>query len=82
MVSPQDWTDWLRSPVTQAVREILQKKQDDAVKSHIGMGLSDMTVEQCGMEYLCMRNYLAGVGEFLDSDGLLDALAAEVPNEN
>lgn len=79
-ISRQEWADWVRSPVTQAVTQALAKKTEESLQSLIKMSLENSTIEQCGMEFLCLRNYIAGIGEFLDQENLKDAV--EVVDED
>lgn len=79
-ISRQEWADWVRSPVTQAVTQALEEEVKKSLDQLIQGGISDKSLETCGMEYIAMRNHIAGIGEFLDFEGLSHKV--EVVDEN
>lgn len=68
----QEWADWLRSSVTQAVLANLKQKRAQA-RADLEQ-VQGETVEQMGMNHLAIRNVLVGL------DALFD-LIADVNNE-
>lgn len=77
-ISSADWDEWKRMPVTRAVMEKLQELQDETKESLVTM--RSETVEGFGIEHIAYRNYIAGLGEILDTTTL--AMRVEVSDAN
>lgn len=74
-ITRQEWADWLRSDVTQAVVEKLTEKREAALEAMLNA--DGDTLEGIALIYFAYRNKLEGLDEFLDLDNLGDWIVEE-----
>lgn len=79
MIKPQDWADWVRSPITQAVIQTLEEKKNSLIGELLNA--TAFTVEEIGLKHLTLRNQLDGLGEFLDLESLAESCGV-IANED
>lgn len=77
-VSRQEWADWVRSSVTQAVIQSLETRSRSLIEEMLA--ITAETAEGFGLAHIAYRNKLDGLGEFLDLDSLADLV--EVSDAN
>ena len=81
MASQQEWADWLRHPVTEAVIQYLETRKDSLISDLLNTDIASKTTEEIGLHHLVYRSALSGLGEFLDTDSLKESIV-EVSNED
>ena len=68
MITSQDWADWLRSDVTQAVVAKLTERQEELIERLVNV--DGDSIEGVALAHIQYRNQLEGLGEFLDLESL------------
>jgi len=79
-ITRQEWADWLRSPVTEAVVSHLTERSTALIEGLVNASAD--TVEQLGIKHLAHRNQINGLAEFLDLDSLRESIVTEVADED
>lgn len=79
-ISRQEWADWLRSPVTEAVVSHLTERSSALIEQLCNIDAD--SVEGFGIRHLAYRNQINGLGEFLDLDSLRESIVTEGADED
>lgn len=67
-ITRQEWADWCRMDVTQAVVAKLSEKRDELIERMLNA--DGESIEAVALHHIRYRNQLEGLGEFLDLEGL------------
>jgi hypothetical protein len=81
MIKQQEWADWLRHPVTQAVIQHLEARKDSLISDLLNLDIASKSIDELGIHCLALRSALNGLGEFLDVDDLQESIV-EVLHES
>ena len=79
-ITHQEWADWLRSDVTEAVVEKLSEKQTDLIESLLNA--DGESIEEVALHHIRIRNQLEGLGEFLDLESLGEWIVEETTDDD
>lgn len=79
-ITRQEWADWCRSEITQAVVAKLGEKRDDLIERMLNA--DGESIEEVALHFIRYRNQLEGLGEFLDLEGLGEWLVEETEDDD
>lgn len=76
-ISSDEWSQWVGSPVTQAVLNHLKEAQNNYIEQMLNLDVTD-TTESYALKSLSLRYAVEGIAQFTDLESLkLDIIQEE-----
>lgn len=80
-ITRDDWSQWVNSPVTQAIMAELAEARNEAINKLLNLEAAKLGIEKTALEYLALRHWIDGFSQSTDLQNLEYLLVEEETDE-